>query len=35
MIRLEKPVDLAALCRAVESCVLGASRQLPAAAVDS
>lgn len=35
MIRLEKPIDLVALCRAVESSVFGASRQLPAAAVES
>lgn len=32
--RLEKPVDLAALCRAVESAVFGAPRRSAAPAVD-
>jgi DNA-binding response OmpR family regulator len=34
MVRLEKPVDLKALCRAVESAVLGAAHQQPAPALD-
>lgn len=34
MVRLEKPVDLAALCRAVESVVLGAPGRQPAPALD-
>jgi DNA-binding response OmpR family regulator len=34
MVRLEKPVDLKALCRAVESAVLGAAHRQPAPALD-